>query len=129
MPETSSVSDSEVRTGVNRCRCTFGIGSRAASCGLRLRALGLPLLVAEAPCGSIAAGRGPQAQCTSRPVYSFSPVSSPLRPSTDPITGTRRRISTPVLAGVGPERLRVALVCDWFLPRVGGLELHLRDLA
>jgi glycosyltransferase involved in cell wall biosynthesis len=24
---------------------------------------------------------------------------------------------------------RVALVCDWFLPRVGGVELHLRDLA
>lgn len=25
--------------------------------------------------------------------------------------------------------VRVALVCDWFLPRMGGLELHLRDLA
>jgi glycosyltransferase involved in cell wall biosynthesis len=25
--------------------------------------------------------------------------------------------------------LRVALVCDWFLPRMGGIELHLRDLA
>lgn len=25
--------------------------------------------------------------------------------------------------------MRVALVCDWFLPRVGGIELHLRDLA
>jgi glycosyltransferase involved in cell wall biosynthesis len=25
--------------------------------------------------------------------------------------------------------LRVALVCDWFLPRQGGIELHLRDLA
>jgi glycosyltransferase involved in cell wall biosynthesis len=25
--------------------------------------------------------------------------------------------------------VRVALVCDWFLPRVGGIELHLRDLA
>ena len=25
--------------------------------------------------------------------------------------------------------MRVALVCDWFLPRMGGLELHLRDLA
>ncbi len=24
---------------------------------------------------------------------------------------------------------RIALVCDWFLPRVGGIELHLRDLA
>jgi glycosyltransferase involved in cell wall biosynthesis len=24
---------------------------------------------------------------------------------------------------------RVALVCDWFLPRLGGIELHLRDLA
>jgi glycosyltransferase involved in cell wall biosynthesis len=34
-----------------------------------------------------------------------------------------------VLAGIGPERLRIALVCDWFLPRLGGLELHLRDLA
>ena len=27
------------------------------------------------------------------------------------------------------ESLRVALVCDWFLPRMGGIELHLRDLA
>ena len=60
-------------------------------------------------------------------MHSFNPVTSRL--PTDPITGTRRRISTPVLAGVGPERLRVALVCDWFLPRLGGLELHLRDLA
>ena len=25
--------------------------------------------------------------------------------------------------------LRVALICDWFLPRMGGIELHLRDLA
>ena len=25
--------------------------------------------------------------------------------------------------------MRVALVCDWFLPRQGGIELHLRDLA
>ena len=25
--------------------------------------------------------------------------------------------------------LRIALVCDWFLPRMGGIELHLRDLA
>jgi glycosyltransferase involved in cell wall biosynthesis len=25
--------------------------------------------------------------------------------------------------------VRVALACDWFLPRVGGIELHLRDLA
>ncbi|MEP6999390.1 MAG: glycosyltransferase family 4 protein [bacterium] len=25
--------------------------------------------------------------------------------------------------------MRVALVCDWFLPRMGGVELHLRDLA
>jgi glycosyltransferase involved in cell wall biosynthesis len=25
--------------------------------------------------------------------------------------------------------MRVALACDWFLPRVGGVELHLRDLA
>ena len=25
--------------------------------------------------------------------------------------------------------MKVALVCDWFHPRVGGIELHLRDLA
>jgi glycosyltransferase involved in cell wall biosynthesis len=25
--------------------------------------------------------------------------------------------------------MKVALVCDWFLPRVGGIELHLQDLA
>ena len=24
---------------------------------------------------------------------------------------------------------KIALVCDWFLPRLGGIELHLRDLA
>jgi glycosyltransferase involved in cell wall biosynthesis len=29
----------------------------------------------------------------------------------------------------GARPLRVALVCDWFLPRLGGIELHLRDLA
>lgn len=29
---------------------------------------------------------------------------------------------------VAPRR-RIGLVCDWFLPRVGGIELHLRDLA
>lgn len=27
------------------------------------------------------------------------------------------------------ERFKVAIVCDWFLPRIGGVELHLRDLA
>src|SRR6476646_4164424 len=26
-------------------------------------------------------------------------------------------------------RLRIALVCDWFAPRVGGIESHLVDLA
>jgi glycosyltransferase involved in cell wall biosynthesis len=62
-------------------------------------------------------------------VATFDPVSSPLRPPGDLFTGARKRISTPVLAGIGPERLRIALVCDWFLPRMGGLELHLRDLA
>ena len=25
--------------------------------------------------------------------------------------------------------MKVALVCDWFPPRMGGLEIHLRDLA
>jgi hypothetical protein len=28
-----------------------------------------------------------------------------------------------VLAGIGPERLRIALVCDWFLPRMLPSEL------
>ena len=28
-----------------------------------------------------------------------------------------------------PSALRIALVCDWFMPRLGGIELHLRDLA
>lgn len=27
------------------------------------------------------------------------------------------------------RRYKVALICDWYLPRIGGLELHLRDLA
>lgn len=27
------------------------------------------------------------------------------------------------------KKLKIALVCDWFLPQVGGIELHLRDLA
>jgi glycosyltransferase involved in cell wall biosynthesis len=62
-------------------------------------------------------------------VATFDGVTSPIGPPGNPITAGRRRISTPVLAGIGPERLRVALVCDWFLPRLGGLELHLRDLA
>jgi len=31
--------------------------------------------------------------------------------------------------GVSTGRLKVALVCDWFLPRFGGLEMQLRDLA
>jgi glycosyltransferase involved in cell wall biosynthesis len=30
------------------------------------------------------------------------------------------------LTQAGP---RIALICDWFLPRMGGIELHLRDLA
>jgi glycosyltransferase involved in cell wall biosynthesis len=30
-------------------------------------------------------------------------------------------------AAVGP--LKIALVCDWYHPRIGGIELHLRDLA
>src|SRR5581483_4602729 len=25
--------------------------------------------------------------------------------------------------------MKVAIVCDWYLPRIGGLELHIRDLA
>lgn len=30
----------------------------------------------------------------------------------------------------GPEKpLKIALVCDWFLPKMGGIELHVRDLA
>jgi glycosyltransferase involved in cell wall biosynthesis len=27
------------------------------------------------------------------------------------------------------KRYKIALVCDWYLPRIGGLELHLYDLA
>jgi glycosyltransferase involved in cell wall biosynthesis len=27
------------------------------------------------------------------------------------------------------ERLKIAFISDWFLPRIGGLELHVRDLA
>lgn len=27
------------------------------------------------------------------------------------------------------ERYKVALIADWYLPRIGGLELHMRDLA
>jgi glycosyltransferase involved in cell wall biosynthesis len=66
---------------------------------------------------------------TPNPHANLHAVTSPPRSSGNPRTGGRQRISTPVLAGIGPERLRVALVCDWFLPRLGGLELHLRDLA
>jgi glycogen synthase len=25
--------------------------------------------------------------------------------------------------------MKIALICDWYLPRIGGLELHIRDLA
>ncbi len=28
-----------------------------------------------------------------------------------------------------PEKLKIALVCDWFLPQMGGVEMHLGDLA
>lgn len=28
-----------------------------------------------------------------------------------------------------PRKLKIALICDWFLPQVGGTELHMRDLA
>jgi glycosyltransferase involved in cell wall biosynthesis len=66
---------------------------------------------------------------TLNPHANLHGVTSPPRSSGNPLTGSRQRISTPVLAGIGPERLRIALVCDWFLPRLGGLELHLRDLA
>lgn len=35
-----------------------------------------------------------------------------------------------VLEGPGVAgRLKIALVCDWYFPRFGGLELHLRDVA
>ncbi len=27
------------------------------------------------------------------------------------------------------KKLKIALVCDWFLPQIGGIELHLKDLA
>jgi glycosyltransferase involved in cell wall biosynthesis len=63
------------------------------------------------------------------PHANLTGVTSPPRSSGNSLSGARPRISTPVLAAIGPERLRVALVCDWFLPRLGGLELHLRDLA
>src|SRR5712675_1673154 len=33
------------------------------------------------------------------------------------------------VSGCRAGSVRVALVCDWFLPRMGGIELHLRDLA
>lgn len=32
-------------------------------------------------------------------------------------------------SGTSLTTVRVALLCDWFLPRMGGIELHLRDLA
>ncbi len=28
-----------------------------------------------------------------------------------------------------PKKLKIALISDWFLPRIGGIELHVRDLA
>lgn len=28
-----------------------------------------------------------------------------------------------------PRKLKIALVCDWFLPQMGGTEIHMRDLA
>jgi glycosyltransferase involved in cell wall biosynthesis len=49
------------------------------------------------------------------------------------VAATRTRRSRPgaavghVAEETGP--LRIALVCDWFVPRLGGIELHLRDLA
>src|SRR5262245_8457574 len=36
---------------------------------------------------------------------------------------------TPALESLALKRYKIALVCDWYLPRIGGLELHLYDLA
>ena len=33
------------------------------------------------------------------------------------------------IAPGGKSSRRIALICDWFLPRLGGIELHLADLA
>jgi glycosyltransferase involved in cell wall biosynthesis len=66
-----------------------------------------------------------------------------FRPRPSPSTAARAvapaRTGTPAHGGVpanaafgdGEARptLKIALVCDWFLPRLGGIELHLRDLA
>jgi hypothetical protein len=30
---------------------------------------------------------------------------------------------------VHSSKLKIALVCDWFLPQMGGTEMHMRDLA
>ena len=30
---------------------------------------------------------------------------------------------------VHSSKLKIALVCDWFLPQIGGTEMHMRDLA
>jgi glycosyltransferase involved in cell wall biosynthesis len=51
-----------------------------------------------------------------------------------PISGRARGIRTGwtsrcAWTARGAIQVRVALVCDWFLPRQGGIELHLRDLA
>ena len=43
--------------------------------------------------------------------------------------GRSRSGAAPHQRAGGPSALRIALACDWFLPRLGGIELHLRDLS
>jgi glycosyltransferase involved in cell wall biosynthesis len=46
--------------------------------------------------------------------------------------GARRRNRAGFAGGAAiavPPRMRIALVCDWYLPRIGGIESYLRDLA
>ena len=67
------------------------------------------------------------------PVPPESSSSSSTLASTAGLAAPHGRASRAATAGgrgggeAGP--LRIALVCDWFVPRLGGIELHLRDLA
>ena len=55
---------------------------------------------------------------------------STLVTTSEHLAARSRRVAVPGARPVtGPTGLRIALVCDWFVPRLGGIELHLRDLS
>ena len=40
-----------------------------------------------------------------------------------------KALAVPNSDSASPHQLKIALICDWYLPRFGGLEMQLHDLA